>query len=45
MGMLDRESRKVRAHVIPNVKRATLQKHIIDHIKPNSPVFTDEHLG
>ena len=31
MGMLDRESRQVRAHVIPNVKRETLQNAILEH--------------
>jgi len=28
MGMLDRESRQVRAKVVPNVKRETLQNAI-----------------
>jgi transposase-like protein len=44
-GLLDRESRKVRATVVPNVRRGTLQKHIIDHVKPDSAIFTDQHLG
>ena len=30
MGMLDRDVRKVRAKVIPNVKRETLQKEILE---------------
>ena len=32
MGMLDREARKVRAKVIPNVKRETLQNEILNQI-------------
>ena len=31
-GMLDRETRKVRAQVVPNVKRDTLQKAILDRV-------------
>jgi hypothetical protein len=30
MGMLDRESRQVRAKVVPNVKRETLQDAILE---------------
>jgi transposase-like protein len=44
-GMLDRESRQVRATVVPNVKRVTLQKHIIDSVKPKSAVYTDEAMA
>ena len=36
MGMLDRETRQVRAHVIPNVKRETLQNAILNHIEGGS---------
>src|SRR5207244_2736650 len=32
MGMFDRESRKVRAKVVPNVKRETLQNEILANI-------------
>jgi transposase-like protein len=45
MGMLDREVRKVRAKVIPNVKRETLQKEILSEIKRGSKVYTDEWYG
>jgi transposase-like protein len=45
MGMLDRETRKVRAMVIPNVRRSTLQEQILKHIKGGSTVYTDELLG
>ena len=42
MGMYDRESRTVRAKVLPNVKRETLQTEILKNIKYGSTVFTDE---
>lgn len=42
MGMLDREARQVRAMVIPDVKRATLQEQILNHIKGGATVYTDE---
>jgi transposase-like protein len=45
MGMLDRDVRKVRAKVIPNVKRETLQKEILSEIKRGSKVYTDEWYG
>jgi len=32
MGMLDRESRQVRAQVVPNVKHETLQNAILDQV-------------
>jgi transposase-like protein len=41
MGMLDRELRQVRAKVIPNVKRETLQNEILDKIEKKSTVYTD----
>lgn len=41
MGMLDRESRQVRASVIPNVKRETLQGEILRQIQKGSAVYTD----
>jgi len=42
MGMYDRESRTVRAKVMRNVKRETLQAEILKNIKYGSQVFTDE---
>ncbi|HEX3986776.1 MAG TPA: IS1595 family transposase [Acidobacteriaceae bacterium] len=45
MGMLDRESRQVRAHVIPNVKRETLQNAILNNIEGGSTVYTDGWHG
>jgi transposase-like protein len=41
MGMLDRESRQVRAMVVPNVKRETLQNKILNQIERGSTVYTD----
>jgi transposase-like protein len=42
MGMLDREQRKVRASVVPNVKRETLQNIILKEIEQGSKVYTDQ---
>jgi transposase-like protein len=44
-GMLDRETRKVRAQVVPNVKRQTLQKAILDRVGFGSTVYTDGWVG
>jgi len=41
MGMLERDSRKVRAQVVPNVKRETLQSAILNEIEQGSTVYTD----
>jgi transposase-like protein len=40
-GILDRDMRKVRASVVPNVKRETLQEQILKHVKFGSTVYTD----
>jgi transposase-like protein len=40
-GVLDREARKVRARVVPNVRRETLQTAILDRIAPGSKLYTD----
>lgn len=45
MGMLDRDTRKVRAMTIPNVKRETLQTAIMKEIETSSTVYTDEFTG
>jgi transposase-like protein len=45
MGMLDRNSRKVRAAVVPNVKRGTLQTAILNQIEKGSKVYTDGWVG
>ena len=44
-GMLDRETRQVRAKVIPNVKRETLQNEILDQVVKGSKVYTDGWTG
>ncbi len=45
MGMRDRETRRVRAKVIPNVKRVTLQAEILENIEKKSTVYTDAAFG
>jgi transposase-like protein len=42
VGMLDRDLRQVRASVIPNVKRETLQAEILNNVKYGSQVYTDD---
>jgi transposase-like protein len=41
MGMLDRDARQIRAEVVPNTKRETLQNEVLANVKYGSPVFTD----
>jgi transposase-like protein len=41
-GILDRETRRVRAKVVPNVRRDTLQAAILNSIAPGSKLYTDE---
>jgi transposase-like protein len=45
MGMLDHETRQVRAQVIPDVKRETLQNAILNRIEGGSTVYTDGWVG
>jgi len=45
MGMLERTSRQVRAKVIPNVKRETLQGEILRNVGRSSHIYTDQHVG
>ena len=40
-GMLDRERRQVRAKVVPNVKRETLQNEILNQIEGGSTIYSD----
>ncbi len=42
MGMLDRDERKIRATVVPDVKRETLQTEVLNNVKYGSPVYTDD---
>jgi transposase-like protein len=43
MGILDRKEAKVRAAVIPNVRRETLQNIILEEILGGSKVYTDQN--
>src|SRR5271157_1843119 len=45
MGMLDRDLRQVRATVVPNVKRETLQTQVLKNVRHGSKVYTDEWVG
>src|SRR5258705_7572471 len=45
MGMLDRDLRKVRAMVVPNIKRETLQNAILNNVKYGSALYTDDAVG
>jgi hypothetical protein len=45
MGMLSRGSREVRAKVIPNVKRDTLQSEILKNVGRSSHVYIDQWSG
>jgi transposase-like protein len=45
VGLLDRETRKVRAQVIPKVKRETLQNVILDAVERKATVYTDGWSG
>jgi transposase-like protein len=44
-GMLDREQRKVRAMVVPNVRRDTLQAQILNNVKYGSPIYSDDAVA
>jgi transposase-like protein len=45
MGMLDREARQVRAKVIPDVRRDTLQREILNEVSGKSTIYTDSATG
>jgi transposase-like protein len=44
-GILDRTARQVRAKVMPNVKRETLQSEILRQVKYGTQVYTDEAVA
>ncbi len=44
-GMLDRNAREVRAKVVPDVKRETLQKEILRNVKYGTKVYTDSAVA
>jgi transposase-like protein len=45
MGLLERNTRQVRAKVIPNARRDVLQAEILNEVAPKSMIFTDAHQG
>jgi transposase-like protein len=45
MGFVDRETRQARAQVIPNAKRDTLQKAILERVGFGATVYTDSWPG
>jgi len=45
MGMLDRHDRQVRALVVPDATRKTLEAEIVKQIVPVGTVYTDGHVG
>jgi transposase-like protein len=44
-GILDRTARQVRASVVPNVKRETLQTQILKQVKFGTKVYTDDAVA
>lgn len=44
-GIIDRNLRQVRAKVVPNVKRETLQKEILTQVKYGTKVYTDSAVA
>jgi transposase-like protein len=45
MGMFDRESRQIRAKVVPNTRRETLQKEILNGIHFGSRIYSDQAVA
>jgi transposase-like protein len=45
MGMLNRETREIRAKVVPHARRDVLQGEILKNVGFNAHVFTDGHVG
>jgi ISXO2-like transposase domain/Transposase zinc-ribbon domain len=45
MGMLDRKRREIRAKVVPDVARLTLQNEVLNEVKYGSKVYTDDFVG
>src|SRR3984957_2989749 len=42
VGLLDRDARKIRANVVPNVSRATLQNAVLNNVEHGTNVYTDQ---
>jgi transposase-like protein len=45
MGILNRNTREIRAKVLPQIGRETLQNEILDNVSKGSRILTDEHKG
>ena len=45
MGLLDRTARKMRAEIVPNVQRDTLQAEVLKQVKYGTKVYTDEAVA
>src|SRR5262249_37507525 len=45
VGILDRESGKVRAEVAPNRERTTLDSIVQNNVRFGSTIFSDDHMG
>lgn len=45
MGILDRSTRQMRAAVVPDVKRETLQNQILKNVKYGSTIYTDDAVA
>lgn len=44
-GILDRDLRQIRAQVVPNVKRETLQNQVLSNVRYGSTVYSDDAVG
>jgi len=42
MGMLDRSARQIRASVVPDVSRLTLQNAVLQNVEHGTNVYTDQ---
>lgn len=45
MGILDRTAKQVRAEIVPNVQRDTLQTKVLDNVKFGTKVYTDDAVA
>jgi transposase-like protein len=44
-GMLDRDARQVRAKVVPNIERHTLQNEVLKNVKYGSTIYSDNAVA
>ena len=45
IGILDRDARTIRAQVLPNMKRETLQNQILNNVEHGAKLYTDSAIG